>query len=192
MSVLLWKTRDIYRAMERILKVIDRTLLSVEPSKRNNFAVAFDLDETCIMNTIIHDEDVEIRANEAVLWAARQLFDRGIALFGITARVYSEDAKKYAADQLFKLGFPPFVDLFLFPVERETDGTVSLFKRDMRQKISESLNFSLLLNVGDQASDIMVGTSTNNDFHKDMIYCFMISEDPALFSVKLQHSYEII
>lgn len=195
---ILWDTGSVGHAMKRTMRCVERVLSECCVGATKPPAACFDIDETMLLNH--PDGGDRFRSNEPVKRAIERLDELGVTLFAVTARTDGEDSQEYAREQLKRLGFPEFEAIMCFPEEREGEGTASGFKADCRQEISREYN--VLLNVGDQVSDMMRlppvdGASEaapefcKRHIRSKRVYGMTVPGDAAILSVKLPNTYTV-
>lgn len=120
----------------------------------NKCAVAIDIDETILFNKKCNKIEIN--------YIVRQLFglckNLGVSVYIITARPDNPDNRKFTVDDLTNCGYPPgsYEHLYMQP-ERlyNSRRNFSSFKATTREKIVRDTGKTLVLNVGDQWSDMM-------------------------------------
>lgn len=170
--------RDFSQVIDQAISyVVKRTK---EIAKRNQgvkAAIVLDIDETSLSNWaeleaddfgfILHgpctlvkgdpcgDEAWEQRSEGTALDTLR-LFnkakDLNVAVFFISGR--GETMRKATEQNLSKAGYSGWTDIMLRPSK---EGSVEQFKTAMRQKIEETMHYTIIANVGDQYSDLRGG-----------------------------------
>lgn len=157
--------RDVARVNERALRFVTRRLAS-GPRRP---AIVLDVDDTALTTyEFLANTDFGPRQNREVLPAVESTRElagfahgRGVAVFFITERRtarYDDTLENLAA-----AGFPPPTDLYLRAVDapyppylREPGCPTDHYKSGARAYI-ESLGHTILVNVGDQHSDLRGG-----------------------------------
>ena len=191
----LWSTKSVGKAMSKVVSAV-KDLLRRNKTATKPPAIVVDIDETCLINE--SDDSDKFRVNRPVFDAVKQLVDEGCTLFAVTARTDSPATQIYARNQLERvLKYPKFEKIYAFPESRASEGTASLFKSDARRDIAADYN--VLLNVGDQASDMMVmppaapggDAFAKRNFKPHKCYVLTVPGDVSVMSVKLPNSYVV-
>jgi predicted secreted acid phosphatase len=137
------------------------------PNKKP-LAIVLDIDETSLSNypdmlklgfggTANDKSQARNNGNDLVIQSTLELFNfaksKNIAVFFISGR--SEDMRDVTENNLKAAGFDGWKEVMLKPTDYN-NLSVSTFKIDARKKI-EDLGFDILLNLGDQQSDLKGG-----------------------------------
>ncbi|MBX3172383.1 MAG: HAD family acid phosphatase [Candidatus Eremiobacteraeota bacterium] len=132
-------------------------------------AIVFDVDETCLSNyRHIASLDFGYQPQQWNLWVAQaqapplrgvlELYQyarsRGLAVVFLTGR--SPDQREKTEQNLRQAGFDEWTQLILKPADSSESGAE--FKARQRQQLSQA-GLEILVNVGDQASDLAGGYS---------------------------------
>lgn len=146
---------------------LDRQLENPRP---NRLAIVFDIDETALSNY----KDLErlsftrntqaltgayMQGNSAALLSTLNLYqhaiDHGVAVFFISERPNTPELLAITVRNLKSAGFEQWEELLLKPIDndRQTD---QVFKANARKHIALQ-GFEIILNVGDQESDLKGG-----------------------------------
>lgn len=175
---------DIFKAKEAVKKyhssgqydrdvtqVADRAIAYLKEcikKKRKKLAVVFDIDETLLSNYSYQAESTDFgyipslwnrwieKAEAAPIKPVRRLLrtavDSGASVFIITGR--RENQKAATIRNLKAAGCEGFKKLYLKPVNYK--GTAQAYKSALRKKI-EDAGFTVVVNIGDQYSDLKGG-----------------------------------
>lgn len=137
------------------------------PNKKP-LAIVLDIDETSLSNypdmlklgfggTANDKTQARNNGNDLVIQSTLDLFNfaksKNIAVFFISGR--SEDMRDVTENNLKSVGFDGWKEVMLKPTDYNNP-SVSTFKISARKKI-EDLGFDILLNLGDQQSDLKGG-----------------------------------
>ena len=132
-------------------------------------AIVFDIDETTLSNwPIILAQDFAFVYNERQAWVAKaeapaiqgslELYrlarDKGLAIIFLTGRGDSE--RTLTALNLKRAGYTTFTELIMMSPEQEKKLEVGEFKRLERKRLTAQ-GYRILINIGDQASDLAGG-----------------------------------
>ena len=154
----LFSSCDPTAAMDQAERILGALIDEARQNDEHPVAV-FDVDETLLLN----DPDEE-SFRVAVNPPGRRLHDwlrkRGVSIYVVTARRKTKGSRKYVDKQLHALGYPAPVKLFMVNREHDEDESASLFKLEARKRIAKGRTggraHRVLVNVGDQASDMML------------------------------------
>jgi hypothetical protein len=170
--------RDFSQVIEHAIShVVKRATELAKRSQGVKPAIVLDIDETSLSNwaelqaddfgfilngpcTLVKgdpcgDDAWEQRSEDSALDTLR-LFNKAkelnVAVFFISGR--GERMRKATEQNLTKAGYSGWTDVMLRP---NKEGTVEQFKTAMRQKIEETMHYTIVANVGDQYSDLRGG-----------------------------------
>ncbi|MBP46331.1 MAG: hypothetical protein CMH53_00105 [Myxococcales bacterium] len=140
-------------------KTIAAELIDLARERGMHPVAVFDIDETLLLN---HEEDDDLVAANPPVAALHAWLreEKGVTIYVVTARRWTEWSRKFAELQLATLGYPAPAELFMVNREHDDDPSASLFKLEARRKIAAGATsgrpHAVILNVGDQASDMML------------------------------------
>jgi len=137
---------------KHIEKEVYRILHSVDPSKS---AVVFDIDETVLMNDDRIRECDGARPNMCIMRVYKRCLELDISVFFVTARRDSPRNRDWTKRQLNCIGAHTYKKLYMKPEEYQTAPEISTFKRGARNEIRQEFKRHIVLNVGDQWTDML-------------------------------------
>lgn len=191
----IWSSQSIEKVMAWAQIYLDKMKKEHEKSKKT-LAVTFDIDDTILRSSdAVHSK--LIQDTHAVYELALQL---KFKVFFITARpnemVGNKSNYDMTVEELRSYGFPHFDGLFLMPTENlKTDDNWSKFKRSIREKLWDN-GVDIVLNVGDQWSDLMllppyslktiVDPILKSASNKKMYY-ILLPPDISWMAIKMPH-----
>lgn len=187
----LFTTANVKLACDRGKHVLD-TYIPRCPSP----AVVFDVDETLLLNH--PSDDGRFRPNPSVVELYNYASSAGAIPYVVTARRKSPWSVAFLRKQLNEIGANQPKKIYMVNKDYDNDSSASRFKRDARGRIQDRHNKQILLNVGDQCSDMFLTGefSTENSIFERQLgpslsYGLIDPTDPALLSLKLPSSYVV-
>jgi acid phosphatase len=159
--------RELQAVADKAKRYLEENLPRYQGQKN---AVVFDIDETALSNwTVIKQFDFGYVRKMRLEWLQKaeapaipgtlELFklarEKGLAIFFITGREESERALTIV--NLNKVGYTGYSELICKPDE-QPNVTVGEFKRLERKRLTEK-GYRIILNIGDQMSDLAGGYS---------------------------------
>lgn len=158
-------------------------ILQAINGRSRNLAVVFDIDATLLYYT---NNECKGRLNTPIYKIYLECLKRNIKVFLVTARTTS--GREYTENQLSCLGIFKYEFLFMRPAKYKTWSEISAFKAEAR-KIIRNSRLNILLNFGDQWSDIVQNTEREltklDDFSSnDFVLVAPVKEDTQ-WAVKL-------
>jgi hypothetical protein len=155
-------------------------------------AIVFDIDETAILHVYdrrrnILDMSREYRSPHAYA-IYRLARDLGIDVYFVSAR--SEQYNSYTHDTLIRHGYNDYSGLFTKPTKGLGDLMISVFKYHCRQSIITDYGHTLILNVGDQWSDLALNSCAFRDI--DMCVPMAFRGAQGEIAVKFPNKYYMI
>ena len=174
--------RDFRQVIDQAISyVLKRTDQIAKGSQGIKPAIVLDIDETSLSNwaeleaddfgfilngpcTLVKDDPCgdhawELRSKATALDTIR-LFNEAkklnVAIFFISGRVDTPPTREATEQNLINAKYSGWTEVMLRP---NKDGTVEQFKTAMRQKIEDTMHYTIIANVGDQYSDLRGGHS---------------------------------
>lgn len=172
-----------------------RRVLETYSRRCSNPAAVFDVDETLLLNH--PSDDGRYRPNRPVVKLYNQAEELGVKRYVVTARRKSDWSQSYLRRQLRDIGVAEPERIYMVPRAYDDDRSASRFKRDARLRIARKHGAQILLNVGDQASDMYdTAVRANVEFTRrltpSLSYGIVTgSGDPAFVSLKLPATYHV-
>lgn len=173
-------------AFNDLRPMIDSILRHAE---RGTDVVVFDIDATVLYNN--NDQIVNAEPNFKV----QPLYDIArslrIPVHFVTARIGTPENRAQTVRQLIALGFNWFDSLYMRPVDTPaTYDAIGRYKLSARRAIERAGNKRILLNVGDQWTDLLVADSNmvqrlNASFPKRHVFFKPLPEAAAQYALKL-------
>ena len=128
-------------------------LKAVDPSKS---AVVFDIDETILINDPKIDACYHARPNPGMMKIYKLCLRLQIAVYFVTARRLSNDNYDWTTKQLQCVGAGKYVELHMCPESyRVSASKISEFKKRARARITRKSGRQIVLNAGDQWTDML-------------------------------------
>ena len=190
MASKVFSTRDVRTACARGRDVVD-----TYKNRCDRPAAVFDVDETLLLNH--PSDDGRYRANPPVV-ALYDHVDAGFDTYIVTARRKSDWSMNYLKKQLAGIGVRDPKRIYMVTKAYDRDPSASRFKRDARERIQTKHGAQIILNVGDQASDMFLTGEYdrgNEAFAQtlmpDHAYGIVHPNDPALLALKLPAAYTV-
>lgn len=135
-------------------KLILEELIASAKSNGLHPVAVFDVDETLLLN---HQErESRVAVNPPMKDLHDWLRSRGVTIYVVTARRKTNWSRRFLDAQLEGLGYPAPEECYMVNRKYDANPSASLFKRDARRHISEKKGHKIVLNAGDQASDMML------------------------------------
>jgi len=135
-------------------KLILEELISSAESNGLHPVAVFDVDETLLLNN--RETETRVAVNPPMKDLHDWLRSKGVTIYVVTARRKTEWSRRFLDAQLEGIGYPAPEECYMVNREYDSNPSASLFKRDARQRIAEKRNHKVILNAGDQASDMML------------------------------------
>ncbi len=162
-------------------------------------AVVFDVDETLLLN---HKDEENfpdaIAINPEIKSFYEWLVERNIDVYVVTARRKSDWSHRYLKAQLHSLGYDDIKKHYMVTKAYDADPSASRFKRDARRRITDKHGSRILLNVGDQASDLFLVhpySQTNarvaHSLDPARYYGFAPNDGVSMVAIKLRSWYVV-
>lgn len=158
-----WGEDEAANAVQDV-KAMCETLIEVAHLEGRHPVAVFDIDETLLLN---HTKDEDLVARNPPVAALHDFLDeRGVGIYVVTARRWTDWSHAFATKQLKFLEYPTPQQLFMVNREHDEDPSASIYKLEARSRVAEGLTngkpHSIILNVGDQASDhLLLGVEDN-------------------------------
>ena len=147
-----------YTNFKHLEKPLVNILRSVNPSTS---AAVFDIDETILINDPKIDACYHARPNPGILKMYRLCLRLHIAVYFVTARRLSDDNYEWTTKQLQCIGAGQYAELHMCPESyRVSPAKVSEFKKKARARITRKSGREIVLNAGDQWTDMLQMSST--------------------------------
>jgi len=147
---------------------LDSKIKDAKPNEK--LAIVMDVDDTVLSNWNDMKRLDFTRNKEALVVAYAQGKDpaikpaldffnyakaKKVAIFFVSGRADSEEIRKFTTDNLHNQGFDGWTEMFLRPLNDENK-SASTFKTATRKKLNDD-GYSVILNIGDQESDLIGG-----------------------------------
>ena len=117
----------------------------------SNLCIVMDIDET-VLFTRKNDSHV---THHPLGFALFELCTKhGIDVHFVTARVGDPNSREFVRSQLSLLGFDNYKSLYMVNSRHQEDASPAVFKAKCRRTISNTTGKKVVLNVGDQLSDM--------------------------------------
>jgi hypothetical protein len=170
--------RTVCRHLQKHASVVDRP------------CIVMDIDETALLSN-----KHRVLRNEPLYFIYRWARQRGIKVFFVTARRQSFASHLWTMQQLALLGYDHYDGLWLMPRVFVKERTAARYKGLVRAQLQRQ-GHTLLLNVGDQWSDLMVlrvpGSSPTECPDPQRHYGIVSPTHPETLLVKLpNHRYVV-
>ncbi len=158
---------DIEHKITEAKEYLDRQL---ENPRQNRLAVVFDIDETVLSNykdleRLSFTRNAQALTGACMLGAAEPLLssqslyehalEKGVAVFFISERPNTPELLAITVKNLKTAGFQQWEELILKPLDND-ELSMQAFKTNARRHIAMQ-GFDIILNVGDQDSDLKGG-----------------------------------
>lgn len=155
-----------------LIQVGEKALSYLESCKNTpgKLAIVMDIDETSLSDYQVEEEmGFEFKADifnkfvseekgvaiKPSLTLFNQAKKQGIAVFFITGR--PESQREVTIGNLEKAGYKDWTKLIMQPNDAQKVGSMSIFKTAARKEIEEKNGYRIILNIGDQYSDLTGG-----------------------------------
>ena len=135
--------------------LIVKTLKRADPRQH---VIVFDIDATVLYNT--DDNECGAIPNFKVQPIYDYAEKNGIPIYFVTARIGTPGNREATKRQLKCMGFFTYEDLYMRGADVRTASQVAAFKAQSRKDIEQRTGKRVLLNMGDQWSDVMVGSAS--------------------------------
>lgn len=174
-----------HRSFAKLKSVIDYLLVNANPATH---VVVFDIDATVLYNTRSNGCGAEPN------FKVQRVYDlatkRGFDIYFVTARPGMPSNRQWTIEQLHCMGFDNFKDLYMRSGRDRTVSDIARFKRAAREDIERRSGKKVLLNMGDQWSDVVVTTPSafsalDSDFRGKHVLFYPPPEFKAVTAVKL-------
>lgn len=142
------------RSFEVLWPHIVKTLKSADPHKH---AIVFDIDATLLYNT--NDNECGAVPNFKIQTIYDYAERKGVPIYVVTARIGTDINRRLTARQLQCMGFFTYKELYMRPGTVQTVPQIAQFKAESRADIERKTGKKVLLNIGDQWSDVVVASS---------------------------------
>lgn len=139
-----------------------QTLRSADPRKH---VIVFDIDATVLYNT--DDNQCGAIPNFKVQLIYDYAEKHGIPIYFVTARIGTASNREATKRQLQCMGFFTYEDLYMRSADVQTASQVAVFKAHSRKDIERRTGKRVLINIGDQWSDVIVGSPSTYRFLED-------------------------
>lgn len=150
-------------------------------------AAVFDIDETLILNL----EGDEFQRNTPVWKVYNYLNGKGVALYFVTARRKSEASIDYARHQVDTF-YPKNDGLYMVNKKHDEDSSASDFKFACRERIENKKQKRIVLNVGDNWSDLTTNVEQCKERWTSRENSYVLEDGNVLLSWKLPNvAYEV-
>lgn len=169
-----------------LVPLLDSVLRSADRSKD---VIVFDIDATVLYNN--NDQVVNAEPNFKV----QPLYDVArslrVPVHFVTARIGTPDNRAHTMRQLIALGFNWFDSLYMRPVDTPTTyDAIGRYKLSARRAIERAGNKSILLNVGDQWTDLLAADAKmveqlNASFPQSHVLFRPLPHNAAQYALKL-------
>lgn len=143
------------RSFETVWPHVMKTLKSADPARH---VVVFDIDATLLYNT--DDNECGAIPNFKVQSIYDYCEKKGVPIHIVTARIGTEVNRRLTQRQLACMGFFQYDSLYMRPGTVQSTPQVAQFKAQSRADIEQRTGKKVLLNIGDQWSDVVVAPST--------------------------------
>lgn len=174
-----------HRSFKKFQPSIDYLLRHSDPSSH---VVVFDIDATVLYNTRSNGCGAEPN------FKVQRIYDmatkRGFDIYFVTARPGMPSNRQWTIEQLHCMGFDNFKDLYMRSGKDRTVSDIARFKRNARDDIERRTGKKVLLNMGDQWSDVVVTTPSafsllDEQFKGKHVLFYPPPEFKAVAAVKL-------
>lgn len=169
---------------------IVKTLKSADPRQH---VVVFDIDATVLYNT--DDNECGAVPNFKVQPIYDYAEKKGVPIYFVTARIGTPGNREATQRQLRCMGFFTYEDLYMRGADVRTASQVAAFKAQSRRDIEQRTGKKVLLNVGDQWSDVVVGSASTYDSLEEQFpgqhVLFMPPRDAGLYGMVQVKLFEL-
>ena len=194
--VKLWAANTAAEAMSLAREAVERLVPTIGGLRP---AVVFDVDETCLLNHRNEETHPDhFAVNPEVKSFYDWLVERDVDVYIVTARRKSDWSHKYLTAQLESLGYTNIKRHYMVTKPYDADPSASRFKRDARRRITEKHGSRVILNVGDQASDLFLVdpySPTNGRLAQTLdptrYYGFAPNDGVSMVAIKLRSWYVV-
>lgn len=131
----------------------------VRKADPSQHVVVFDIDATVLYNT--NDNECGAVPNFKIQKIYDYAAKKGIDIFFVTARIGTSVNRMLTERQLHCMGFDEFKGLYMRTGRDQTMSQIARFKDNSRADIERRTGKRVLLNVGDQWSDVVVTTPSS-------------------------------
>lgn len=174
-----------HRSFGKFLSTINHLLQTANPASH---VVVFDIDATVLYNTSRNQCGAEPNFKVQRIYDAAT--KRGFDIYFVTARPGMPSNRKWTIEQLHCMGFDNFKGLYMRSGRDRTVSDIARFKRNSREDIERRTGKKVLLNMGDQWSDLVVTTpsafeSLDYQFKGKHVLFYPPPELKAVAAVKL-------
>ena len=114
----------------------------------------FDVDETLLLNHPTNDD--KVAANPPIKRLHDWLKRQGVKIFVVTARRKGRWSRAFVDKQLKAIGYPAPQSVEMVNKEHDQQPSASRFKLNARERIAAKTGGRIILNAGDQASDMFL------------------------------------
>lgn len=121
-----------------------------------NHVVVFDIDATVLYNT--SENGCGAVPNFKVQHIYDEATKKGLDIYFVTARIGLPGNRKITVQQLHCMGFDNFKELYMRGGKDRTVSEIARFKAFAREQIEQRTGKKVLLNMGDQWSDVIITT----------------------------------
>lgn len=144
---------------ETFLKKMIRSIVAV--TLKHTTCAVFDIDGTILRDR--GDEKLHPLCNRMLSNLFKLCREHEIPVFIITARPEGREQRRWTVDQLTQCGYPPgsYAELNMMPLvewkklDQGADWNFSDYKYRERQRIAQQNNKTIILNAGDQWTDLL-------------------------------------
>jgi predicted secreted acid phosphatase len=134
----------------------------LEKSNPETSAIVLDIDATILYNTKKTNFCDGALPNPLIMDVYSKALEKNIAVYFVTARRESESNYAWTTKQLKCIGADKYAQLRMRPESYNTAAKVSKFKLAARRAIKKESKRTIILNVGDQWTDL-VSINNNNE-----------------------------
>ncbi len=151
-------------------------LVVSEFTTKNSICAVFDIDGTILRDR--GDDKLPPLCNKMLFNLFQLCRALHVPIYIITARPEGRDQRKWTIDQLKKCGYPPgsYVELRMMPIlewnklDKVHNWNFSDYKYKERQRIVQNNNKTIILNCGDQWTDLMRVPPCSNSAEESVVY----------------------
>ena len=145
--------------------------------KNKKLLCIFDIDETLLFTSKSGNQVTHHPLGKKIY---HYCLNHNIEIALITAREGSVASLEYLMNQLNILKYENHIKVFM---QSKKDECTSLYKYQKRKQLSK--NYHIILNVGDQMSDLFKNDPQSFEICKSTYYFLKVKDDPSFASLKL-------
>lgn len=158
-----WVARKGLESAEKTLALVQEILEGILRGSKKGWCATFDIDET-----VLFSKGKTVTPNPMPQQLYQICRGLGIPVYFITARPQEPHNTRWTHEELHKAGYTDYEGVFMRPHEGEFSSSVIKFLA--RNYLVTRKNHHIILNVGDQFSDLFLNSCDFEKLPKDQYY----------------------